>query len=859
MKPTILPFTDPSITLETAGGKGLSLSRMSAAGFPVPPGFILTTEAYLSFVTANGLQSHILKAVEKTDPTDTAGLDSASQTIAAMFTQGSIPPEVAAEISKAYEPFQDRPVAVRSSATAEDLPEASFAGQQETYLNVRGLDALMEAVKKCWASLWTARAIAYRGKNRIDPASVELAVVVQELVFADAAGVMFTANPVNGHRKEALINAAWGLGEAVVSGAVTPDTLTVEKASGKVKERLTAEKEVMTVRTAQGTEERSTPADRRCKAVLTNRQAAKLAALGQKIEAFYGMPMDIEWALAGGKFVILQARPITALPLDWSDLEPKVMYARSSMAEHLPGPVTPLFSTLGLKIANEETTKMYQVMLGKNHRPVFSGDGMYLEKHGYVYGGILMDASSIWQMVRMTFTQVGPIFRNSVGRWNDARNEFIEAARAWEEKNPAGMSARELLQGAKDVFRAACRYFTLFQACIPAASTSETLFTSFYRKLVKRKSDPEASVFLLGADTRALRAEKSLYDLAAWLKQANPVLARYALKTHTEEILADFQTGRPRADVPAGIWQELHTRFEAHMAEYGRTAYEFDFSIPTPAETPGLQWEAVKAFLEERSGNPHDRQEKARCGREEATTEMQRRLVWPVKGLFNRLLQWAQETGPMREDGIADLGLGHPLIRRFLGELGRRLAAGGAFGSADDIYWITETELGSMLDALEADRNLGGLAGPIDDRKAEWKARLKINPPFVLPEKSGLIKLVAGKDAAQENGRTVLTGVGTSEGIVTAPARVLFGPEDFGRMKAGDVLVAVTTTPAWTPLFTLASAVVTDIGGPLSHSSIVAREFGIPAVMSTRSATRLIRDGQMVAVDGGKGTVILLD
>ncbi len=859
MKPTILSFTDPSITLETAGGKGLSLARMSGAGFPVPPGFILTTDAYRSFVAANDLQSRILKAVEKTDPTDTAGLDSASQTIAAMFTQGSIPPEVADEIGKAYEPFQDRPVAVRSSATAEDLPGASFAGQQETFLNVRGLDANMEAVKNCWASLWTARAISYRIKNQINPASVALAVVVQEMVFADAAGVVFTANPVNGHRSEALINAAWGLGEAVVSGAVTPDTLTVEKGSGKVKERLTAEKEVMTVRTALGTEEQPTPANLRRKAVLSNRQAAGLAALGQKIESFYGMPMDIEWALAGGEFVILQARPITALPPDWSDLEPKVMYARSSMAEHLPGPVTPLFSTLGLKIANEETTKMYQLMLGKNHRPVFSGDGMYLEKNGYVYGGILMDASSIWQMVRMTFTQVGPIFRNSVGRWKDARDEFIEAARVWEEKDPAGMSPRELLHGAKDVFRAACRYFTFFQACIPAASTSETLFTAFYRKLVKQKNGPEASVFLLGADTRALRAEKSLYDLAAWLKQADPALARYARETPTEEILEDFEAGRPRVDVPAGTWQELHDRFEAHMAEFGRTAYEFDFSIPTPAETPGLQFEAVKAFLEGRAGNPHERQEKVLREREETEKQVMRRLVWPVRGLFNRLLKWAQETGPMREDGIADLGLGHPLIRRFLGELGRRFSEGGAFDVYGDIYWITEAELENLLNSLEADQPLNNMGEVITERKDEWQARLKINPPIVLPENAGFRKLIAGKEAAKENGRTVLTGVGTSEGVVTAAARVLLGPEDFGRMKAGDVLVAVTTTPAWTPLFTLASAVVTDIGGPLSHSSIVAREFGIPAVMSTRSATRLIRDGQMVTVDGAKGTVILLD
>ncbi len=310
----ILSLSDPDATLENVGGKGMSLARMLHAGLPVPDGFHVTTQAYRRFVAENGIQVRIRQELEGADPADPATLEAASERIRAAFAAGTTPPEIVAAVAAAYEALQNTPVAVRSSATAEDLPGASFAGQQETYLNIRGSDAVLDAVKKCWASLWTARAIAYRLKNNIEQDSVALAVVVQELVLADAAGIMFTANPLNGKRDELAINAAWGLGEAIVSGAVTPDTITISKATGRVLAQETAEKALMTVRTEQGTREVPVPASQRKKAVLSKAQTAELARLGVAIERLYEMPMDVEWALAGGRFHIVQARPITALP-----------------------------------------------------------------------------------------------------------------------------------------------------------------------------------------------------------------------------------------------------------------------------------------------------------------------------------------------------------------------------------------------------------------------------------------------------------------------------------------------------------------------------------------------------------------
>jgi rifampicin phosphotransferase len=314
--PYILALADPTATLDLVGGKGASLARLAAGGLPVPPGFHLSTAAYRRFVVENRLQDQILAAVAAVSAEPPATLDAAASRIGQLFADGIMPEDVAKAIRVAYAALgaADLPVAVRSSATAEDLPNRSFAGQQETYLNVRGEAGVIAAVKRCWASLWTARAIGYRARQRIDPEDVSLAVVVQELVPADAAGIFFTANPLTGARGELIINAAWGLGEAIVGGQVTPDTLVVDRASGRIIRQQISRKDVQTVRAAEGTRDEPVPAERRTQAVLSATQAADLARIGGQIERLYGRPMDVEWALHGDRFFVLQARPITALP-----------------------------------------------------------------------------------------------------------------------------------------------------------------------------------------------------------------------------------------------------------------------------------------------------------------------------------------------------------------------------------------------------------------------------------------------------------------------------------------------------------------------------------------------------------------
>jgi phosphoenolpyruvate synthase/pyruvate phosphate dikinase len=851
----VLSLSDTRATLENVGGKGMSLARLARAGLPVPDGFHITTNAYRQFVDANELQPKILAAVGNLDAAQPAQCDAASASIAGLFATASIPEDLVAEIGAAYRNLCGGPaqtlkaVAVRSSATAEDLPDASFAGQQETYLNIRGIDAVLEAVRKCWASLWTARAIAYRGRQGIAPDSVALAVVVQELVAAEASGVMFTANPINGKRDEMMITAAWGLGEAIVSGSVTPDTVIVDKSSRGVAFRETADKLRMTVRNGSGTRDQPVPPSKRKKPVLNNAQTASLAALGLDIEGLYSMPMDIEWTLEGGKFGIVQARPITALPpasaqteeqnLQWPIPHPKAVLARGSFAEFVPEPVSPLFATLAVPIARKETIEL---MGGIG----VTGQDAYLFTviNDYVYVGFIFTPRMTWVFLRATLGLAGSLFKTAEARAKAAREKCEAAVRKWRERGVGEYSAAELLQGASDIFRTTAEYYTVAQSgTIPVAMLSEQTFTRFYNLLVKRKDDPDASKFVFGTENLALQAEKALFDLATWAK--------------TQPELAAYLAGSPATDIVDALatdarLSEFSTQFDAYLSQHGHAIYDLDFSKPVPAENPAPLLETLKVYLRGEN-NPYARQQAAVALREQAATAISKRLDPLRRKYFMKLLKWAQDTAPLRENSIAEMGLGYPQLRRLLSELGWRLEHRGAIACRADIYWLELLEVQSLAAKLDHGETLESYAEAIKQRKEKWQAMRRVSPPSTLPKKSWMRAFFPDNEGVGP----IIKGFGASAGRATARACVMLGPEDFNKMQSGDAIVAGITTPAWTPLFARASAIVTDIGGPLSHSSIVAREYGIPAVLATGIGTRRIRDGQTITVDGSAGKVTL--
>jgi pyruvate,water dikinase len=854
-----------------AGGKGANLGELSHAGLPVPPGFVVTTTAYDAFVEANRIGDTIVERALETRADDPAGFEEVAEGIRALFSGGMVPEEMADEIRAAYQALGEdgeMPVAVRSSATAEDLPGMSFAGQQETYLNVRGAEALLDGVKNCWASLWTARAMAYRARQGVDEATVSLAVVVQRMVESEAAGVMFTANPSNGRRDQATISAAWGLGESVVSGSVTPDSMVVEKGSGRVLSREIASKEVMTVYTEGGTAERPVPEALRRQPVLDDEAAATLTRYGATIEQDYGTPQDIEWALAGGEFFIVQSRPITALPepmadppTDWSVPIPKGTYWRASIVEQMPDPLSTLFADLAYESVPRSLGKLIEELLGSS---VFrEGDLSFPTVNGYAY--YYYSLGAFWRLLAKTPAAFRLLMESRDGgavvRWREyARPRYARTVEDWEAKPPEVLQARELLAGARKLLDAGTEYYTSVQTIIPLASISEALFTTFYNRLLRREGDPPAQTFLLGFDSMPIRAEKSLYDLATWSHE-HPGLARALSGTPSERILDLLGSEGPPSGVDREEWREWRSRLQSHLDRYGHAVYNLDFVNPVPADDPTPLFDTLKFYLRGEGQNPHERQRGIATRREEATRAVLERLDAPRGNLFSRLLDWAQGVAPVREDALADVGLAWPVMRRMLLELGRRLVDAGAVERPADVFWLRQEELEDKAGSLDAGQTqLASLAEPVVQRKMLWRGQRRVTPPQLLPRGTWLeiFERLMPAASGEQTGDTI-NGVAASAGRVTAPARVLSGPEDFGQMRPGDVLVAGITTPAWTSLFAMASAVVTDVGGPLSHSSIVAREYAIPAVLGTGVATRRIHSGQSVQVDGDAGTVTLLD
>jgi pyruvate,water dikinase len=353
-------------TLSKVGGKGVSLTRMARAGFPVPPGFLITTDAYRAFVEANVLQTSIVAlAKDVARPREQTSTD-----IRALFERATIPPELVVEIQRLFADLTQAtgstsPLAARSSATAEDLPGASFAGQHDSFLNVRGEQALLDAVKRCWSSLWTARALDYRARQGIEPSAVWMAVIVQQMVDAEASGVLFTANPMSGARDEVVLDASWGLGEAIVGGLVTPDHVIVDKTTDTIKDIKIGDKAVMTTLSDTGTVERAVDENRRRSQVLSAAQVTELVVLGRAIESLYGAPQDIEWCLANNTLYIVQARPITALPpapVPWPSPIPGAKWMKDvQTAEWAKEPPSPLgaMTTFAMMISAREQARTF--------------------------------------------------------------------------------------------------------------------------------------------------------------------------------------------------------------------------------------------------------------------------------------------------------------------------------------------------------------------------------------------------------------------------------------------------------------------------------------------------------------------
>ena len=870
-----IPFTHLNKNdIPTAGGKGANLGELTAAGFPVPVGFVVETAVYNQFTKTHNLQQKIIDIANAVLSNDPQSSQSASEKIQQLFMNADILDEIAAEIVSAWQALGTDAVAVRSSATAEDLPSASFAGQQDSFLNIRDEAALLEAVKKCWASLWTARAITYRHRQNIDPASISLAVVIQTLIPAEASGILFTANPVTGERDQMLINGTWGLGEAIVGGLVTPDSLVVTKADWQVHSRETSTKTVMTVRTEQGTEEVPVALEKQDVAVLADETAVSLAKLGAQIETHYQMPMDIEWAIINGQISILQARPITSMPAEplknvtWEPPTPNTIWMRRQIVEHMPDPLSPLFEDVYLHGGMAQTIEKLMNSFAQMGGARLNFDEMMphgfadtINGYAYTTGSFTMTWDNFVAIVKI-YSRIYKFFSLSAFDWDNVVLPQYQALIArWAALDLDTISDEALLQGIIEMAGADSSYWFGSAVNLGASRGLDPLFDKLLKSPLIRHALPRpqlgSSSFLRGFDSKALDAQADMESIADTIR-ASAELRQLVLNT------APVNLHLALSSHPDG--QSVSNRIQSYLDAYGHQIYNLDFVDPTPSEEPLAVLLSLKALVENAPTQPVRARQAQMAAERDTLIEQTVAALNPVtRPLFEWVWKWTKKYAPYRESVMFYMGSAWPTVRKLANELGQRFTAVGAINAPDDIYYLQSGEITAVITARAQEQPIPNFVPLAEERRALREGRKLLTPMPKVPENSSLkvgpidISMFdpTPSDAGGEG--AVLSGYAVSTGRITAPASVIHSIEDFDKMAPNSILVCTTTTPAWTPLFSQAVGLVTDVGGALAHGSIVAREYGIPAVMGTGIATERIQSGMMLAVDGDAGTVTLLD
>ena len=783
--------------LPRVGGKAANLGELIGAGLPVPGGFCVTVDAYRAVVTPLADEVAELLAQGRHDD------------IRHLIGTARLPEGLAARVTAEVERIGG-PVAVRSSATAEDLPEASFAGQQETYLGVVGGDAVVEAMRRCWASLWSDRAIAYRQERGYPHDEVALAVVVQAMIAADVAGVAFTLDPVTG-RPVVTIDSSWGLGESVVSGAVTPDSFVVDGTSITGR---TGTKETRIDLGADGdTRTTQVPQAQRRRPSLTKGQVRQVAGLARRVEEHYGRPMDLEWAIAQGRTWLLQARPVTtvaaAAPEGPGRHARLSRFIRGDLIEHFPNPHP-------LDLAMVETA--YRALRGCAG---FAGLRIGPER-----GLITVDDDGVARVgyPRVSLRRVPLGVARIVGtRAPDPRT--------WEAAHGAAARALAARTQALDLasLPGPVLRLTLEDLLTFAAGHIEVRFKYLGFHLIRgARIDALLKLARRGSGAEPL----TQFDLLGGLDYATAVidrrlrdLARTAPDQVRELLRADpIDVAAVRGADPAW-WRDV----EDFLADYGaRTPKMY-----LPFSTRGWR-EDLPAFLTTLAVVAQGAGTSPTSEHQATLTQAASRLPTWLARRLERLVDDYRAGHVMREASVVEIEELCAAARRVGLEAGRRLVAEGLCDETGDVAYLTMDELGDWLDGRPVDA-----AGIVARRRA---ARPKAEAAWheaVEPD---------GDDAAW-------TGVAASPGRATGTARVITGPADFRRLQPGDVLVCRATDPAWTPLFAMASAVVAETGGRLSHAAIVAREYSIPAVLGVTAATTRLEDGQSVTVDGSAGRV----
>ncbi|TBL76638.1 phosphoenolpyruvate synthase [Paenibacillus thalictri] len=867
--------------LPAVGGKGANLGEMSKGGLPVPPGFCITTSAYREFGDTSPEMAGFFRELDTVSPDRLDEVRRLGQRIREHLESIAMPEHIEDAILKAWRHNgEDKAYAVRSSATAEDLPTASFAGQQETYLNVRGEEQLLLAVQRCWASLFTERAIVYRAKNGFDHRSVFLSVVVQEMVFPEVSGIMFTADPITGRRQTVSIDASFGLGEALVSGLVSADLYQV-RANTIIQKKVAVKKLAIYSLPEGGTVTRELSAEQQLAQALSDEEIVRLAALGRDIEHYYGSEQDIEWCLSGGNFYIVQSRPITSLyPVPQAADDQLHVFISLGHQQMMTDAMTPLAISLWRTMFpfGKQTGAVTEsaALVGAGGRMFADPTQLLLMGPGRrilpsVIGGIDERMSSgLKQLLERSEFNRRPL--------PGVRSKTAQIVIPLLGKVAGNVLYRDVAGVAEQMGRVADNLIDRAKEEVERASGAEkvsavqrnvsAVIPELFKHMLPIPLSGIVSLKLLERLTRRWLGETS------WIAQLNKSLPHNATSEMGLMIgdLADEARKQPAvvhylqtaddehfldglANIRGG--DRFYREIQRFLELYGmRCPGEIDIGNKRWREAPTLLVPSLISHI--RSVSPGEHREKFAQGKREAEQAAEELLAkvertpggYVKKRILARLITVFRSVMGIREYPKYTFIRLFDIYKQAIMAEGAALQRANVIDDPQDVLFLKLDELAALLDH----RFPGDVRELIAARRKTFELDKKRNPPRLVTSEG---ENVTGQHRNVQAPEGALTGTPVSAGSIEGIARVVLRPEE-AQLSSDEIMIAPFTDPGWTPLFYAAKGLVMEVGGMMTHGAVVAREYGIPAVVGIDRATEIIKTGDRIRVDGTQGYVLIL-
>ncbi|RAR43827.1 phosphoenolpyruvate synthase [Paenibacillus sp. MDMC362] len=869
--------------LGLVGGKGLHLGELSKIeGIRVPEGFCVTTVGYQRAVEQNETYQFMLNRLTMLSVEDRDQIVEISRKIRQTIVDVKIPSDVVTAVTHYLSRFgEEQAYAVRSSATAEDLPHASFAGQQDTYLNIIGVDAVLQHISKCWASLFTDRAVIYRMQSGFDHRQVYLSVVVQRMVFPQASGILFTADPMTSNRKLLSIDAGFGLGEALVSGLVSADGYKVREGE-IIEKRIAAKTLAIYGRKEGGTETKQIDPDQQKSQTLTDEQILQLARIGRQIEAHFGQPQDIEWCLAQDTFYIVQSRPITTLyPIPEASDQENHVYVSVGHQQMMTDPMKPLgLSFFLLTTLAPMRTAGGRLFVDVTHHLASPDSREFLLNGMGQHDPLIKDA--LMTIMDRDFIKLLPNDKKESSPSKSNKAMPPAGAQPQFENDPTIVS---------DLMKRTQSSIEVLKQNIQTKSESD-LFDFILEDLQELKKilfDPQSSSVFMAAMNASTWINEKMNE---WLgeKNAADTLSQSVPHNITSEMglalldVADAIRPHPKVIdylqhvkddnfldelVKLDGGQESHDAILDFLHKYGmRCAGEIDIARTRWSEKPitlvPLILGNIKIFEPNESGRKFEQGQQEALKKEKELLDRLKQLPDGEQKAkeTKRMIDLVRNFMGYREYPKYGMVNRYFMYKKALLKEAERLVQAGVIHDKEDIYYLTFEELHEVVRTNNLD-NPGSMVEQqaklatrqmISKRKDEYKVYEKLTPPRVITSDG---EIIAGEYKRENIPAEAIVGLSVSSGIIEGRARVILNIED-AELKDGDILVTSFTDPSWTPLFVSIKGLVTEVGGLMTHGAVIAREYGLPAVVGVENATKRIKDGQRIRVHGTEGYIEIL-